>query len=96
MDVVRWVCAGVLGAVAACAILGNWFIAFRNIRAKDGGSLVPIVGGLFGTASLLLVPGSPVGGWWWAPLVIDLGCVPVLLWATVWTLRSRFSRPGQT
>lgn len=85
----RIVIAVVLGAVFVLVALGNsvgMLLALRRKRAEGsagGVSLVPFVGGVAGALGCLVAPVPNVARWGWLPLLVDLGCVPLLLLAAV-------------
>jgi hypothetical protein len=78
MLVLRWSAAAVLAAVGGWVIAVNWMIVLRL-----GGSLVPLVGGLLVALAVALVPWEGLRGWWWVPLVVDWGCMPMLVLTVV-------------
>jgi hypothetical protein len=72
----RWFLFSLLVFMGGWAILGNWVIALRR-----GGSLVPVVGGVMVAVAFAVVPWDLLQSLWWAPLMVDLGCGPMLLLA---------------
>ena len=69
-----WVGSGFLLFLGGWASLANWTIPFR----KGGGSLIPLFGGLFAAAGLAVVPVDGLRSLWWVPLLVDLGCAPLM------------------
>jgi len=55
-------------------------------RAARGGSRIPLIGGLAGMLDCLIVPVEGVHRLWWLPLLLDLGCVPMLLHVGIYLL----------
>jgi hypothetical protein len=41
--------------------------------------MIPFIGGILGSVSLFLLPIAEVKSFWWIPLVVDLGCVPLFI-----------------
>jgi hypothetical protein len=64
-----WLFALVFSVIAICnaGIALRWYIHGKN------GSLIPLVGGLAGIAACFTLPFPALRGWWWIPLVVDLG-----------------------
>jgi len=62
--------------------------AFGRIRS---GSRVPLVGGCAGCLGLLLGPWPQLRAWCWVPLLLDLGCLPMVAQAAWWWLRERWA-----
>lgn len=61
----------------------NWRILLLYILYKRRSSLAPFVGGLVGMAGFLVMPFEAAATLWWVPLVLDPGCVPVLVWTPI-------------
>jgi hypothetical protein len=76
MIVMQWLVSSALFFVGGWIVLANWVIAFRR-----GGSLIPFLGGIFVAIAFLVVPLDVLRGVWWLPLLIDLGCVPIVVLA---------------
>lgn len=77
--------AMVLIILSLWIIIGNLWIAFGGLfkKRKKFESLLPIVGGCAGVIGLWLLPLAQFHRFWWVPLVVDLGCVPLLISAIV-------------
>ena len=71
-----------LALLSFFTIAGNYAIALSR-----KGSLVPLVGGVSGALAILLWPAPVVHVWFWVPLVIDLGSLPILFMLLVWLKR---------
>ena len=56
----------------------NGYIAWARWQDREAPSLVPLVGGLAGTAGLLVWPHHEPGLWTVAPAWLDSGCAPYL------------------
>ena len=81
--------------VAAAMLLLCWVsIALSNvvIRLKKMGSLIPIVGGWLGAMGVSALPVDGMRHWFWVPLVLDIGCAPMVLALVVSWMRRRFCR----
>lgn len=91
----RWSVGSVLGVVALAVIVLNWQYPVRYAISGKAGSAVPLVGGLLGAVACLILPAaSGLRGYWWLPLIIDVGCAGALplslLASVVRRLRRRF------
>jgi hypothetical protein len=82
--VARTITAVVLVAVFALVAIGNslgTLIALRRKRAErapGGVSMVPVIGGVAGALACLVAPVVGLARWAWLPLVLDVGCAPLL------------------
>jgi hypothetical protein len=88
MVLLRWLAFSILLFVGAWVIIANWVIPLR----RGGGSLIPIIGGVFVAIAFAVVPVDTIRWLWWVPLIVDLGCLPILLLATgafIWRTVSR-------
>ena len=94
-DWLGWAGGGFLVLFGGLTTIGNWSIPFR----KGGGSLIPLLGGLFVAAGFAVVPVGSINSLWWVPLFVDLGCVPMfkllaglLLYRSVFTVKDDSSQ----
>ena len=90
-----WTISVLLLAFSLWAIVGNLWITFGGLvkKRKKFESLIPFVGGLIGMVGVLLLPVSGVRHFWWVPLLVDLGCGPLLAAVVVEQIRKAI-RPG--
>lgn len=78
-------------AIALCSLGGliivlNYGVALRYLLRRQEGSLLPILGGLLACAGMLLYPSGMLRPWAWIPLILDIGCLPMVfaaLWAVI-------------
>lgn len=75
----HWFLFFVLSALCVWVVVGNAATVLAAWFAKRGGSLAPLIGGLSGMLALLIAPIPGWRAWWWVPLVLDLGSLPLLL-----------------
>jgi hypothetical protein len=40
--------------------------------------MIPVICGVFVAAALVMTPIEFLHGYWWMPLILDLGCAPML------------------
>ncbi len=76
---------------AAFALL-NLQIFFSQLRNPQGRSLGPVVGGLFGAIGIFLMPIEGAMKYCWLPLVVDIGCGPMIVMALIEAIHSRESQ----
>jgi hypothetical protein len=74
-----------------CAV-GNIAIVVRCRLYKRHESLIPVAGGIAGAMGVLLLPWPAARSWWWLPLLLDLGCVPIVASTLVFLVVQRFRR----
>ena len=80
MAIFYWVIAILLCGLGALVIVGNWLILFRWLRnRKDRTSYVPLIGGLFALIGLAWMPVEGISPWGFLTLVLDPGCLPLLM-----------------
>jgi hypothetical protein len=73
------------------AICNLWTIIRFYLYGKKG-SRIPFIGGILGLFGIFLAPGGVLLKYWWIPLVLDVGCLPLLV-QTIWFLiRRKFIR----
>jgi heme/copper-type cytochrome/quinol oxidase subunit 1 len=89
MEQLRWIIGIALLGLGAWISLANWVCVWNWVTSGRRFSLLPLFGGSFAAVGLLVLP---VGAWAWAwiPLVLDLGCAPMLIGAVVFHLRRHF------
>ena len=78
MYIVKWVCAVVLGLTFLALATANAWAVVSYFRSKRHVSAVPVIGGFCGSLALIVVPIYVQRGWWWLPLVLDYGSLPML------------------
>jgi hypothetical protein len=78
----------ILAAVFLLVALGNLGAVFGRILGKRV-SLIPLVGGLAGTAACFRRPFAVHAHWWWAPPIADLGTGYLGLATIIFLIRRR-------
>jgi hypothetical protein len=71
----QWVAFLLLSFLGGWVILANWIIPTR----PKGGSLIPAIGGVFVAISFTVAPIDGLKGFWWLPLIADLGSAPLFV-----------------
>ena len=74
-------------------ITANLWITFGGLFKKRDKfeSLIPLVGGIFGAMGLFILPVSHARQFSWLPLVLDIGCGPLLVAALIEQIKKRFN-----
>ena len=83
MIVLRFIVGAILLVVSVWLIAMNWWIVIERSRKGRRSSLAPFYGGICGALALLLIPSSKLAKVAWVPLVIDVGCLPILIAAAI-------------
>jgi hypothetical protein len=77
--------ASLLLFLGTVVIVGNWSAPVVSFVRKRNVSMIPLLGGMFGAAGCFLSPWGFLNSLWWLPLIIDIGCIPMLvLFAFSW------------
>ena len=80
----------VLFAIFIALFLSNWFTVVNYLINKKHSSWIPLIGGIAGSASLLVYQNPNLHIYWWIPLVIDWGCLPGLFFSLLYFIRHIF------
>lgn len=56
----------------------NAYLLWQAKLHHHSNSLVLFIGGVFGAVAVLILPVANSVYWCWLPLVLDVGCLPVL------------------
>jgi hypothetical protein len=80
--VARLIVGGLLGVISCWVITLNWSVFAQGylLRRKTS-SWIPLIGGVAGVATFLVLPIDDIHKYWWLPLLADWGCIPGLLHA---------------
>ena len=77
MKLVQTITAALLFVLFAWLAAMNARVFWNTfVRRQSTPSWIPLVGGLCGMLSLLVVPVPGAGRWWWVPLLVDWGSIP--------------------
>jgi len=91
----RWIIGCLFTTLSITGIIFNCIYFVQSLINKKWISLAPFIGGIFGVFGILLLPVEGINKFWWIPLFLDLGCLPVLLWTLFYHLfhhRRRLSK----
>jgi hypothetical protein len=75
----RLIAAASLLVLCAAITVANVVFMLRGHFFHRHSSLVPLFGGAAGAVAVLLLPYDSAHFWWWLPLLLDVGCVPLHL-----------------
>ncbi|MFN7935382.1 MAG: hypothetical protein U0R19_18785 [Bryobacteraceae bacterium] len=81
-----------LVAIFALVSAGNLAIVYRWLVLKVHGSLVPLIGGVAGAAACILLPVDWLRRWWFVPLLVDPGSLPLMSITAVFAVGQLFKR----
>lgn len=80
MQTVQWI-AGVALAIAFLVFaVSNGIAVVTYLRRRQHVSAIPLFGGLAGLGACLLLPVEGVRSYWWLPLIIDYGSLPLFVY----------------
>jgi hypothetical protein len=90
MMAARWSIAGVLLVLFLAGAIFNLVSIIRRGRGEKFPSIVPLLPGLVGALGVRLLP-IPHPAWLsWLPPVLDVGCLPLLVFGIVTTLHEHW------
>lgn len=88
-EISRWI-LGTLGVIVFVGFaVSNIVICVAQYRRPRGHSLLPVVGGLLGACGVVLLPIPGIVKFFWVPLILDLGCAPLLILSAAQALGDR-------
>ena len=89
--ILRWLISIPLLSVGAYVTFGNYWMIFLSYKTKRHHSLIPFLGGIFFATGAFVAPSKHFSHWWWAPLFVDIGCLPMLPFLIYGFLRSSWT-----
>ncbi len=94
METFRWIAAGIMALLflLLAFVNGAIFVQGFFFKKKKTPSWIPLLGGGLGAGALAVCPLPGTEAWWWAPLLLDYGCVPGLAHTGWYYLRQRHER----
>lgn len=78
-ELARWAVAAILAAIWLLIAGGNIATVISTATGKRPVSLALFIGGISGAAGMLVCPLPNAARWAWVPAVLDIGCVPTIL-----------------
>jgi hypothetical protein len=92
MEILRWLIGSLFLAFASVVIAHNWLVFWnRHILKKQAPSWIPLLGGVAGAVGVAVLPVDWSLRYCLAPLLLDWGSAPGLLYSVVWYLLYRKS-----
>ena len=93
IEIFRWVMGAVLAAIFVLFAIFNWWVVWRGMvrRDQEGVSLALVIGGLFGFASIMLLPVGSTStrlAFAWTPFLLD-GTLPYLVVGLIYAAADR-------
>ena len=79
-------------AVFALVTGGNLAIIYRWFVLKRLGSLVPLIGGAAGVSACFLLSADLLHHWWFVPLLVDPGAVPLIIMTVAFVAGQLFNQ----
>lgn len=98
-QVTLWIFSGICGVIFLYLAFLNGYMAVQGMRGKRGGSLIPLIGGICGAFSLcgifeVLGIGRPFRWFVFTPMILDMGCLPLLVNCVIFLIFSLISYRG--
>lgn len=87
MNLVRWTLGLLLGAFSLHVIILNIGVFYVQLRKIAYPSWIPVLGGVAGSAALLIIPMASLHSFWWIPLLVDPGTVIGHIWTAIYWIR---------
>lgn len=82
-NILLWILTAIAAYVFALQAISNLAISIRQVRLKSSETLLLLVGGLAGVVAVLLMPVEGVRRYWWIPLLVDMGSLPIVVWVII-------------
>lgn len=95
LETLRWVVASSLGVVWVIIASFNGRGMMHSLLARRMGFVIPFIGGLVGLIGVVVCPLLASNRWLWVPLVLDVGTLPLLVFAAATTLSRKFAEARQ-
>ena len=89
----RYIISGVCGILGLWAIIVNWVLVWKGYRENYRSSTIPFFGGIFLCIALSLIPDNSFDWWLYLlVLLIDIGCLPLLVATVVYFLWRKYKK----
>ena len=85
----------ILMSSGALFILANFLIVAKWYMFKRPSTTIPLIGGLFGMAGMLLLPNRIFITYCWLPLILDLGCLPLCSCVIIDRIKKRLRKSAE-
>jgi hypothetical protein len=61
------------------AVFNAWTVA-NYFKTHKHASAIPLLGGVAGAVAISTLPVDHIGSWWWLPLLLDYGSLPMFVY----------------
>jgi len=92
MSVTMWIVTGFFFVNFVWVAICNLWIAVRFYLYGKRGSSIPFIGGILGFLGVCIAPGGILLKYWWIPLVLDIGCLPLLVLWLFYVIRKKHNK----
>ena len=75
-----WACGAVCLLLFALVATFNAWSVVNYFRTRTHVSAIPLLGGVAGAVGTAVLPIHDLSRWWWVPLLLDYGCVPMFVY----------------
>jgi hypothetical protein len=89
-----WIIAAPLFLLSVWISFSNLWIILRFYLFGKRGSTVPLIGGLFGVFGICFAPSDTLKNYWWVPLALDPGSLPLLIHTLVFVITGKYKKHG--
>jgi hypothetical protein len=80
MIIILWIISLVFMIIGIYISIMNWAVFFNNyLFRKKWTSAIPLIGGLSAALGLICLPINGSWKYFWVPLLIDWGSIPVII-----------------
>lgn len=85
LHVLMWFAAILLAVVGGwIAVMNAAVLIVNSVDRNRHASWIPLIGGVFLSLSLIIIPIDGARAWWWIPLLLDFGCAPGFALTAYW------------
>ena len=88
---VRWILFFAAAFFGATFVVANWHGLLAWLIKRKRSSAIPLLGGALLAFAIVVAPGQSVRWLWWLPLILDPGCLLLLVTTALFWLRGGFS-----
>ena len=86
----RWILFFAAAFLGATFFVANWHGLLAWLIKSKRSSAIPLLGGALLAFAIAVAPGHSVFRQWWLPLILDPGCLPLLVATVLFWLRRGF------
>lgn len=90
-----WWASGAVCLLLFASLAGfNAWSVINYFRTGKHVSAIPLLGGIAGAIATIALPVDGLGRWWWIPLLLDYGTVPMFAYFFAWHLSAGIRKRG--